>query len=1240
MTKINDIQNAILQLDGGAYQKMMDSYLYQKFELSNFCSLGSQTGTNKPTKGIPDSYVRLENGKYIFIMYGTVNEASILKIKNDILSCLKVKTTEEGTKIAIEEIEQIICCFTTSNMTPAQNKELSLLFTNIRLIGISEVSQDLYYKYQKLAKDYLSICLDTDQILSSEDFVKKCGESVYATSLDMMLLGRENEKRDILLLLDQIDVILILGKSGVGKTRLALEVAKEYSKNNNYSVMCIKQNGEPLYEDIKSYFIDDKNYIILVDDANQLAHLGHLIDICIDSSRKHKVKLLLTVRDYAKENIFLKVRGKVNFENYELSLLKKDYISKILSEILGINNPYYLEKINEISNGNVRLAIIAGNCSKKGSFKDIQNAFDIYDIFFQDIISLMDKNELIVAALIAFFDFVKLDGNHIVYDLARIYDISITEFSEKCGELNEKEVVNLYQDMAAKFDEQNLGNYLQYYVFFKKKWFKPSEIITSLFPQYQGRITYSFSTIISLFSTPEIESYLRSEVQKVWVTFIEKDHETKKKFIESFLLLIEDEALQFLKNEIDQSTEKHIDFLNYDFTKGSNNHSISSDTLKSLCRYKHSDRFSDALDLIISLLKKNSEKPMDFYLAFKDYLSIDRHSAYANYSHEMIVVDKLLNAFQVSGTNEISVLLIQYTEEILKTEFQKFEEVGRNSINIFQFSIGYSSGSSELRNKCIYALINLYSVPELQVKILKSILKYQVNDPSPETFRTLVSDISMFEKFAIKCWNSSRFDECVVMHHLFIICKNNSVDQVEIFSRYMENKSFLQYLIISQDSMRTPNGYEENEREKRDNISQMIEQFLESDYDVFFQLLNNEYIGDGNDWCLSEGVSMLFQVLEGAPEKYIWATKGCLKNNTPHVCQPNHILRKVIEILGFQETELLLGQYDLTNDQLWTNCLLENAPDSSINKVMTDKIVRSLENNKEKERVYVLSLPLTVKIDKMVSGFAVLYLELLIRYFSQRPYILSNYLEQGLRFDRDNIDIISSFFFDDRGKKAIEDAYLLGLVGKTYFDSDHKIFLVILKEDYSFLEKVIKLLIKDYLHVEKDILKELWKLDDYSRAIEDSIELIHSNCQSHYCVSSTIAPLFRYEEKNNEIQTKQDKWLMEYITINKDDMNKIAEIFDVICNMQVDRKLRFILHFCQINSSYEAFKSIHLLPSSLSWSGSEVPLIEKKIAFLEALKKDLDGIKFIDHRVTLTERIRLQQEYKEKVLLDEFLNLD
>lgn len=111
MSKINIIQNAIKELEGGSFQKLFDAYLYKKYKFTNIQALGVQEGTNKTTMGTPDSFVVGEDEKYILIMYGTVGMKAFEKIKKDVLSCFnkdKIQINESKIKKLSVRFHQLI----------------------------------------------------------------------------------------------------------------------------------------------------------------------------------------------------------------------------------------------------------------------------------------------------------------------------------------------------------------------------------------------------------------------------------------------------------------------------------------------------------------------------------------------------------------------------------------------------------------------------------------------------------------------------------------------------------------------------------------------------------------------------------------------------------------------------------------------------------------------------------------------------------------------------------------------------------------------------------------------------------------------------------------------------------------------------------------------------------------------------------------------------------------------------
>ena len=138
LSNVNYIQNVIMQLEGGAFQKLFDEYLYKKYKFKNIQTLGVQTGTNKPTKGTPDSYVLTDDGKYILINYGSVSSQPEEKIRADILSCFN----KAKLSLPTDKIKKIICGYCSTNIHIEQFSDIMKVVEGVKieLIGIDTLS--------------------------------------------------------------------------------------------------------------------------------------------------------------------------------------------------------------------------------------------------------------------------------------------------------------------------------------------------------------------------------------------------------------------------------------------------------------------------------------------------------------------------------------------------------------------------------------------------------------------------------------------------------------------------------------------------------------------------------------------------------------------------------------------------------------------------------------------------------------------------------------------------------------------------------------------------------------------------------------------------------------------------------------------------------------------------------------------------------------------------------------------
>lgn len=147
------------------------------------------------------------------------------------------------TGIPLDQIDEIKYFLTLSNISPHDDCTLHKLCENsgikLTLIGIDQLAEELYRKYPSLIKQHLSLPIDTEQIQTIDDFVFQYDARKLAATLSTPFQFRQNE-------LDQIDaafrtknVVVLTGNAGTGKTRLALQFARQHAEASSETCYCI-----------------------------------------------------------------------------------------------------------------------------------------------------------------------------------------------------------------------------------------------------------------------------------------------------------------------------------------------------------------------------------------------------------------------------------------------------------------------------------------------------------------------------------------------------------------------------------------------------------------------------------------------------------------------------------------------------------------------------------------------------------------------------------------------------------------------------------------------------------------------------------------------------------------------------------------------------------------------------------------------------------------------------------------
>ena len=525
MTELTDVKSRIIQLPPAMFEEFCSTLLYKEGH-KNVYELGIKAGTGKTKTGNPDTYSRNNNGKYTFVVFTTQQNKIYDKLLEDISKCFDLVDKE----LPIEKIETIICCHTSSNLKVIEDNKLHEFCNkkgvNLKIYGIDKIAKLVYNDHPELMRS-LDLNINTNQILPIYDFVKLNDNNLMTAPLNTVFYFREEELQNIVNSLESSSVVIIGGKSGVGKTRLALEVARLYEKTGNYKIFCVKSNKLEIYNDLVSTIKKGENYLFVVDDANELDQFNLILEYVNKLSDNYHVKIIATVRDYIKQEVINLVREYTNPITIDIAKFTDDEIKELIENNFGIRNNLYVEQIIRISEGIPRFAYMAGKLAvEKQNLSSISDASQLYENYYKKYMSKLletDRVVLITAGILAFNKSIKLQDLELFKEFLIRLGISISDFKNAIDKLNRIEFIDVKKEKVVIFDDQCLSNYMLYYIFLDIEIIKLSDIIEVFYIYSRSRTIEALNTILNIFRSEKTLEYIKKEILSVWNKFEKED---------------------------------------------------------------------------------------------------------------------------------------------------------------------------------------------------------------------------------------------------------------------------------------------------------------------------------------------------------------------------------------------------------------------------------------------------------------------------------------------------------------------------------------------------------------------------------------------------------------------------------------------------------------------------------------------------------------------------------------------
>ena len=267
---------------------------------------------------------------------------------------------------------------------------------------------------------------------------------------------------------------------------------------------------------------------------------------------------------------------------------------------------------------------------------------------------------------------------------------------------------------------------------------------------------------------------------------------------------------------------------------------------------------------------------------------------------------------------------------------------------------------------------------------------------------------------------------------------------------------------------------------------------------------------------------------------------------------------------------------------------------------------------------------------------------LIFEHYEESPFVVSLYFSLMA-----NPHTVSPNKVIEKYKKNIsllEEIYLKYLEYTQNYDYDGSFFEVLISKDKNFLYRYLDELLakKRRLYGQHDEwvrrLLRIWTEDTYLLSMDLVSDYIYEKTEEKqwtYC--QIIGQLLSYKSGKNEIAEKQEKWIRYTIRKYCMDSERMHHLFGAIAESDANQRRGAIKEFLRCNSEYAIFEQLPLEPSSWSWSGSEVPVIERRIEYLKSLLSLMSGVKYLKHRKKIETRIENLEKHIKYIEIQELL---
>lgn len=1220
---INSIKQKILQLDAGSFQIMCDTILVKE-GYTNILSLGTQVGTQKTTPGTPDTYFFDNNNKkYIFAEYTTQQTGLVSKIKDDVKKCLDVSKTG----ISTDDISEIICFHTSSNIQSKDVNEIRNMCKNFgiafRMYGIDQLAEDLYLKHKKIAKDMLGISVDTGQIMNLRDFIKTYNENKLSAPINTTFLYREKELYDIENAFKTKDVVIVSGSSGVGKTKICIHFAEQFSQKDSRKLLCVRDNELPIYEDLEFNIDKPGKYIVFVDEPNRLNELKHILRYTLKKEEGYNVKIIISVRDYITEKVKHEIGSITSFAEIRVEAFKKEEIETLLEQEFSIHNPLYFERIYKISQGNARLTMLAGKISGDANRLDsINDVSQLYDEYYGAVVRGNDifnnSKVLIVAGIISVLKSTHLDNIEIVMPLLEAHNIDKELFIESIKRLHECEVVDIYHNKVVKVTDRCFANFLLKYVFYDKQVIELSELIELGFFKFKHKMIEAINTLNNIFKSDDITAFIEKHIKFVWEKLKNDDIEKFFEFVKAFYLINPIKSLLMVQELINKAETVNLPVENINTSEGKNYEKVDDDIINILIGFVNDENGETGLDLLLQYYLKRPDLFIQFYHGINIAYGIDRFSSIRKYDLQ-IKLFKNLKKNSMNFENEyINLLFLELVPKFLSFSFSSAKLSGDNSIVRDNVKLLNNADSIQYRKLIWRMLCEFSKKNNYQPKVYEILNKYSTYI-CKESENIVEKEI----EYVIEIFNELPYKKSLIVNILAQQINNSIVryglkKECIIPDTYINSDKMTVFSLLNTGDCEFYTNYKQRELLKKEKIKKCIFEnanILIKMIDVCNELSDCPF--EKNFYAVLNGLKIAFEKLPNDKDILLKMVEYYLKTDTPLSLHPGYIIEKMFKCISACDIFNLINSYDYCNKNTWNYEYYRQLPEEYVTETELNLFYIFLgDTTGFKDNEYPFrEVNFIRKFNRIQENAFEKSCRIILSKKDINPFVPFIYFES--LFDLFN-DFKETFELFEGNLQLLIEIYMYIISVKESVDEDGTFLNKIYCADKSILDIYVNYIINTSITPEDNIYHRLCSFcseDEYISIFNYAVnKILNEKKYPEYDIQQMMSCLIAPISGKQDLLQKQDKWIKGYIEEDSQNGIKIKCLFAAISQLENKRKKEYLLLFIEKNPDYKAFEQLQLIPANYAWSDSEIPILSDFIEYLKTLLPHLNGIKYLEHK--------------------------